>query len=165
MPPSLRKLALTVHVVASIGWIGAVAAFLALAVAGHVSADARLMRAGNVAMDVIYQMVVAPIGLASLISGVACSLGTEWGLFRYYWIVVKLLITAPAVFLMLVHLAPVRYAAQAAAAGISTTGLQAQLVGYAVVALIVLLTATVLSTYKPRGKTRYGVRRLARRSL
>ncbi len=37
MPPQLRKLALTVHVTASVGWLGAVAAFLALAIAGLTS--------------------------------------------------------------------------------------------------------------------------------
>jgi hypothetical protein len=34
MTPRLRKFALTAHVTSSVGWLGAVAAFLALAVAG-----------------------------------------------------------------------------------------------------------------------------------
>ena len=86
-------------------------------------------------------------------------------MFRHYWVVLKLLITVPAVWLMLVHLKPVAYAAHAASAmtlsGDSLAGLQAQLIIYAVAALLVLLTATVLSTYKPRGRTPFGARKSA----
>ena len=36
MTPGLRKFALTTHVTSSVGWLGAVGAFLALAIAGVV---------------------------------------------------------------------------------------------------------------------------------
>src|SRR6266700_1571983 len=98
----LRKFALTLHVVASVGWIGAVAVFLALAVVGLVSPDIAHVRASYVAMDLTYESVIIPLGLASLVTGVISSLGTEWGLFRYYWVLVKLLLTVPAIMLMLV---------------------------------------------------------------
>ena len=51
MAPSLRKFALTVHVTSSVGWLGAVAAFLALAVAGLTSRDAQTVRATYLVMD------------------------------------------------------------------------------------------------------------------
>src|SRR5262249_13540709 len=51
---SLRKLALTLHVIASVGWIGAVASFLALAVTGLVSPDIERVRASYIAMDLTY---------------------------------------------------------------------------------------------------------------
>ena len=166
LAPNVRKFALTVHVVVSVGWVGVVAGFLALAVAGLFSADAQLGRASYLAMDFTYRTVVIPLGLASLITGVISSLGTDWGLFRHYWVVIKLLITLPAVWLMLVHLRPVAYAALAASAttfaGADLGGLRGQLVLYAGAASLVLLTATGLSTYKPRGRTRYGARKLAR---
>jgi hypothetical protein len=80
-------------------------------------------------------------------------------LFRYYWILVKLLATVPAIILMLVHMQPVGFMANLA----STTtplsadlgGLRIRLVAYAAAALLVLLVATALSTFKPRGRTRY----------
>jgi hypothetical protein len=166
LAPGLRRFALTAHVVVSVGWIGVVAGFLALAVAGLVSADDQLVRASYVAMDFTYRTVVIPLGLASLITGVISSLGTDWGLFRHYWVVIKLLITVPAVGMMLVHLQPVRHAALAASApafaGADLDGLRGQLVLYAGAALLVLLTATGLSIYKPRGRTRYGAHKLAR---
>jgi hypothetical protein len=159
----LRKFALTFHVVASVGWVGAVAVFLALAVFGVVSSDIGHVRASYIAMDLTYGSVVIPLGLASLVTGVISSLGTEWGLFRYYWVLVKLLLTVPAIILMLVHTQPVGYVAGAALAtafsSATLTGLRIQLIAYACAALLVLLVATVLSIYKPRGRTPYGARR------
>jgi hypothetical protein len=160
--PGLRKFALTLHIIASVGWVGIVAGFLALAVAGLVSSDANLVLASYLAMDFSYRTVVIPLGLASLITGLVSSFVTDWGFVRHYWVVVKLLLTTPAIILMLVHMQPVRHAARAAAAMILSradlSGLQLQLVGEASTALIALLLATALSTHKPRGRTRYGAR-------
>ena len=168
MTPDLRKFALTVHVIVSVSWVGAVAVFLALALAGLVSPDIQLVRASYLAMDLTYRSVVIPLGLASLITGLVSSLGTEWGLVRHYWVLVKLLLTIPASILMLVHVQPVRYMAGAAAATMLSSAdlsrLRMQLVEYAGAALVVLLVATALSTYKPRGRTGYGARKLEQRS-
>jgi hypothetical protein len=158
----LRKFALTLHIVASVGWIGIVAGFLALAVAGLVSSDENLVLASYLAMDFSYRTVVIPLGLASLLTGLVSSFATDWGLFRHYWVVVKLLITLPAVILMLVHIEPVQRAARGAVAtilsGADLSGLRLQLVAYASAAVIVLIVATALSTCKPRGRIRYRTR-------
>jgi hypothetical protein len=158
----LRKFALTLHIIASVGWIGMVAGFLALAVGGLVSPNANLVLASYLAMDFCYRTVVIPLGLASLVTGVVSSLISDWGLFRHYWVVVKLLLTTPAIVLMLVHIEPVRRAAGATAATMSSgadlSGLRLQLVAEASAALMVLLVATALSTNKPRGRIRYGAR-------
>lgn len=162
-----RKFALTTHVIASVGWIGGVACFLALAIVGRTSSDPHVVQASYIAMDFTYRTVVIPLGLASLATGIISSLGTEWGLFRYYWVLLKLLLTIPAVNFMLMHLQPVEIAERAASStafsGASLAGLRFQLVVYASAALLFLLVATVLSTYKPRGRTRYGIRKLAKR--
>ena len=154
-----RKFLLTLHVVASVGWVGAVTAFLGLAIVGLLSPDPQVVRASYIAIDLIYRTVVLPLGLASLTTGVVSSLGTDWGLFRYYWIVVKLLVTVPAIIVMLVHMQPVAQMADLASAttplGADLDGLRIRLAAYAVAALLVLLVATALSTYKPRGRTRY----------
>ena len=162
LPPGFRKFALTLHIVASVGWIGIIAGFLALAIAGIVSSDANLVAASYLAMNFSYRAVVIPLGLASILTGLLSSFVTDWGLFRHYWVVVKLLLTTPAVILMLVHIRPVGRAAHAAAATILSPadlfGLRLQLVAEASAALAVLLVATALSTYKPRGRIRYGAR-------
>jgi hypothetical protein len=158
-----RKFALTAHVTSSVGWFGAVAGFLALAIAGAASQDAQIVPAAYLAMDLTYWYVIVPLGLASLLTGLVSSLGTDWGLFRHYWVLVKLLLTIPLTVLLLVHTQPVSYMARE---GVQRTlssddlgGLRIQLAAYAGAALLVLLVATALSVYRPRGMTGYGARR------
>ena len=163
MPPGLRKIVLIAHVVSSVGWFGAVAAFLALAIAGLTGHDARLVRAAYLAMELIGWHVIVPLSLASFLTGLVSSLGTTWGLFRYYWVVAKLVIIIPATILLLVHMQPISDVARAAAeTTLSATDLQRlriELVAEAGAALLVLLVATTLSVYKPRGMTAYGWRK------
>lgn len=163
MTTRLRKFVLTTHVISSVGWLGAVAGFLALAVAGAASTDAQMIPAAYLAMDLTYWYVIVPSGLASLLTGLISSLGTEWGLFRHYWVLVKLLLTIPLTILLLVHTQPVDTMAGAAVqrtlSGADLGGLRIQLAAYAAAALLVLLLATTLSVYRPRGMTGYGARR------
>ena len=78
MTSAFRKLNLTAHVTSSVGWIGAVAAFLALAIAGLTSHDAHMVRVAYPAMELIARFVIVPLALASLVSGLIQSLGTPW---------------------------------------------------------------------------------------
>jgi hypothetical protein len=163
MTPRLRKFALTAHVTSSVGWLGAVAGFLALAVAGLTSQDALMVRAAYLAMELTSWFVIVPLSLASPLTGLVQSLGTTWGLFRHYWVLAKLLITIPASIVLLLHMQPIgRIAGVAAETTLSSAdlgGLRIQLVANAGAALLVLLVATTLSVYKPRGRTRYGRRK------
>jgi hypothetical protein len=83
MPSGVRKFALTTHVTSSVGWFGAVAAFLALAVVGVLSADAQTVRSAYLAMEPITWLVIVPLCVAASLTGVVQGLGTTWGLFRY----------------------------------------------------------------------------------
>jgi len=168
MSPGLRKAALTVHVTASVGWLGAVAAFLALAVVGLATTDAPTVRAAYVATAVVTWFVIVPLCLASLLTGIVQSLGTTWGLFRHYWVVLKLALTVGATILLLVHTQPIDQLATTAAAGTGVLdgglrGTRVQLVVDSALAIVVLLATTALATVKPRGLTRYG-QRAGRRS-
>lgn len=162
MSPHLRKLALTAHVTFSVGWFGAVTAFLALAVAGLASPDAGLARAAYLGMGVTGWFAIVPLAFASLFTGIISSLGTVWGLFRHYWALMKLLITLLATGVLLVHMGPISgLAATAAEASMSAAGfhgLRTQVLVQAALALLVLLVAIALSVYKPRGMTGYGQR-------
>lgn len=162
MTPGIRKLALTAHVTSSVGWLGAVAAFLALAIAGLASQDAQLVLASYLAMELTGWLVIVPLSVASLLSGLVQSLGTTWGLFRHYWVVAKLLITVLATIVLLVHMQPIGHIADAVRAATLARGelggLRVQLVADAGAALVVLLIATTLSVFKPRGLTAYGQR-------
>lgn len=96
MTPAFRKLALTVHIIASVGWVGAVAVFLAHAIASTSSQDALLVRAACLAMGLTAWFVILPLSLTSLVTGLVQALGTAWGLFRHYWVLAKLLLTGLA---------------------------------------------------------------------
>jgi hypothetical protein len=161
--PALRRLALTTHVTVSVGWLGAVASFLALAIAGLASGRPELVRGAYLAMEMTTWFVIVPLSAASLSTGLIVSLGTSWGLFRHYWVLAKLLLTVAATGLLLLHTGPIGVAADVAARRALGDGelgrLRIQLVADAGAAIIVLLTATALSVYKPRGVTPYGWRR------
>jgi hypothetical protein len=163
MTPGLRKFALTTHVTSSVAWLGAVAVFLVLAIAGLGSQDAQIVRAAYLTMHLTTWFVIVPLSLAGLLTGIIQSLGTTWGLFRHYWVVTKLLLTVLATIILLVHTQPIDRVAAVAAQTTLGTGdlrqLRIQLVGDACAALFVLLVATTLSVYKPWGMTSYGLRK------
>ena len=161
--PRLRKLALTAHVTASVGGLGAVAGVLALAVAGLTSDDPETVRAVYIAMEATGWFVLVPLAVASLVTGVVQSLGTKWGLFRHYWVIVKLGINILATVVLLLYLETLGHLADLAAettASGDLSGLRsASPVLHAGAALLLLVLATVLAVYKPRGMTRYGWRK------
>lgn len=167
MTPGVRNFALTAHVICSVSWIGAVASFLALGVAGLTSEDAQIVRAAYLAMDLTGWFIIVPLCFAALLTGLVQALGTPWGLFRHYWIVMKLLITVLSTLLLLVHMQPTSRLAGAAIETLSDAHLRQmriQLVADAGLALLALLVATTLAVYKPRGMTRYGARKQAAES-
>jgi hypothetical protein len=162
MTPAIRKLALTAHVTSSVGWLGAVAGFLALALAGLTSEDSQLVRGAYIATELITWFVIVPLAFASLVTGLVVSLGTQWGLFRHYWVVAKFVLTIGATLLLLLHTRPIGILAgvarQSAFEGAEIGRLQTQLVVDAGAALLALLVNVTLSVFKPRGLTPYGRR-------
>ncbi len=169
--PGLRKLALTAHVVFSVGWLGAVAASLALAGVGLASQDAELVRAVYIVLEPLGWSTLVPLSVASLLTGLLQSLGTKWGLFRHYWVVMKLAINVLATVILLLYMQTLGFLADVAAATTTSGGDLGPLrspspVLHGAGALLLLLAAAALSVYKPRGMTRYGQRKqLEQRTL
>jgi len=161
LPPRLRRFALTAHVTASVGWLGAVVVFLVLAVVGLTSQDAQTVRGVYLVMEPAAWFALVPLAVASLITGMVQSLGTAWGLFRHYWVLFKLLLTAFATIVLLQYMETFRAMASVAADSRADLGLvrNASPLLHASAALLVLLIATVLAIYKPKGMTRYGWRK------
>jgi hypothetical protein len=114
-------------------------------------------------MESIGWLVLVPLSLSSLVSGVVQALGTPWGLFRHYWVLIKLLMTVLATAVLLLHMQPITWMSAVDAATILSSAevreVRVQLAIDAGAALLVLLVATALSVYKPRGQTRYGQKR------
>jgi hypothetical protein len=160
MTPGLRKLALTAHLIVSLGWIGAVVAYLALGVSAMTSQDAQTVRAAWIAMEVTGWFVILPLAVAALVTGLVMALGTPWGLFRHYWVLITLVLTILATVVLGLHMPTVTSLADQArsADDAHLGGLGGDLL-HPGLGLVVLLVITALNVYKPRGLTRYGWRK------
>jgi hypothetical protein len=162
MPPALRRAALALHVIISVGWIGAAMAYLALGLAAAASDRPFTVRAAWVAMELTGLYVIVPLGCLALLTGLALSLGTAWGLIRHYWVLIAFILSSAALAVLVLHMPSV----SAAAATARTSDDRAVLamggdVLHPALGLVVLVVVAVLNLYKPRGLTRYGVRRRA----
>jgi Predicted integral membrane protein (DUF2269) len=162
MTRRLRKFTLAAHIALAVGWIGAVAGYMALDVAAATSQDAQTLRACYLAMELIAWYVIVPLALASLLTGLVMSLGTKWGLFRHYWVLISLVLTMSATVVLLVETQTISYFADIAAdPKTSSEDLRAlgSTMVHSVGGTVVLLVILVLNVYKPRGMTRYGWRK------
>lgn len=163
-----RRVALSVHVATSVGWLGAVVVMLALALTGLTGDETRTVRAAYIAMDVLAWTVLIPLAVAALITGVAQGLISPWGLFRHYWVTFKLGITLVATLVLVAYtgtldgLAGVADGPPAGADGLAGLRSPSPVV-HAAAGLLLLSVATALSVFKPRGLTRHGWRVQRRR--
>lgn len=158
----MRRFVLTAHVACSVGWLGAVVAFLGVGVIGLTSGDADVVRAVYLVMEPAAWLVLLPLAIASLLTGLVQSLGSTWGLVRHYWVLAKLAINLFATLVLLLYMGT--FGAMADTAKDPNAELGAvrnpSPVLHAALAAVLLLIATALAVYKPRGVTRYGRRRL-----
>ena len=166
MTPAVRKFALTTHVAVSVGWVGALAVFFAHALACAMSRDEQIVRAVSLAMGLTAWLVILPLSLATLVTGLVQAVGSAWGLLRHYWIIFKLILTVVATFVLLLKMQPISYlaeqAAQAAVSMDEVQGLRNSLAIHGAGGLLVLLAAFVLAMYKPAGLTRLAPPRWAK---
>jgi hypothetical protein len=104
MAPGLRKFALIVHLVFSVGWIGAVVVYLVLGISAVTNKDAQTVRAAWIAMELTGWSAIVPLALGSLLTGLVMELGTPWGLFRQYWVLITLVLTLFSTVVLLLHM-------------------------------------------------------------
>jgi len=162
MPPALRKTVLFTHVITSVGWLGAVLAYLALDLTTVASQDTATVRGAYTGMGLIVGYAIVPLALASLLIGIINALGTTWGLLRHWWVVVKLILTLVATLILLQETSSVSYLADLAETAPDPRTLSSTL-PHSIGGLLILLTTALLSVFKPRGLTRYGWRKQQRR--
>lgn len=108
MSPRLSKFMLTAHITFSVGWFGTIATFLALSIVG-LTGTGQVVTSCYIAMNLIAWFIILPFCLCSLITGLTQSMGTHWGLFNHYWIVVKLVLTLIATIVLLLHMQPITH--------------------------------------------------------
>jgi hypothetical protein len=163
MGPGLRRFILSLHIIFAVGWLGAVACFLVLAIVGASGQDESMIRSAYVSMGLITRFMIVPLSFAPLLTGPILSLGTPWGLFRHYWILAKLLLTVVSTLIMQLHVQPINLLADASVKATvlpaNLHDMQVQMVIASALALLVLIVETALAVYKPRGLTPYGWRK------
>jgi hypothetical protein len=136
--------------------------YIALDVASATGRDADTLRFAYLGMERIAANVIVPLAFASLLTGLIVSLGTKWGLFRHYWVLISLVLTTLATFVLLSETRVIRaYADMAADPTTSAEELRAlgSTLLHSLGGTLVLLMVLVLNIYKPRGLTRYGWRK------
>lgn len=159
MSPGLRKLGLVIHLALSVGWIGAVVSYLVLGISAVTSKDPATVRAAWIAMELTGWWAIVPLAIGSLLTGLVMALGTSWGLFRHYWVLITLALTIFCVAILLLHMPTVSAMTQMARAGTAASDGYGGDLLHPSVGLMVLLLITVLNVYKPQGVTPYGWRR------
>ena len=158
LPPRVRKAVLTVHIVSAGAWIGVDVLVAVLAGVG-LGGGSDAVR--GLALRALAEFVVAPMLISALVclgSGLLLGLATKWGLVRYWWVAIKLVMNVLLCVLIVVALQPDM--AEVGAAGVALEAGQAPvtdisfLVFPPTVSLSMLVVATVLSVYKPGGRVR-----------
>jgi hypothetical protein len=134
--------------------------YLVLGMAAVTSSDEQTVRGAWTAMDVTGWWAIVPLAISALLTGIVMSLGTQWGLFRHYWVLISLVLTMICTIVLVVHMPSVSASARLArnVEGAELRALGGDLV-HPAIGLLVLLAIAVLNVYKPAGLTPYGWRK------
>lgn len=162
MQPRVRKFVLATHLTVSVGWVGAVAAYIALDLVASTGQEPQSLRAAYIGMGQIALYVIVPLAIGSLVTGLIVSLGTKWGLFRHWWVLISFVLTVFATAVLLIETMTIRSLAAMAADPATPTEHLRSLGGtllHSIGGTVVLLVILVLNVYKPRGLTPYGWRK------
>lgn len=156
LAPRPRKAVLTLHIVSSGAWIGIDVLVAVLATVGLTSSSDA---ARGLALRALGEYVVTPMLVSALVclaTGVLLGLATKWGLVRYWWVAVKLVMNLVLCVLILVALQPDMPHVAAAGVAIEAGQVPVTDISFLVfppaVSLTALVVATLLSVYKPWGR-------------
>lgn len=153
----LRRSVLVLHILSAGSWVG-IDVLVAVLVYLGMTAEPSTAALAYQALGAVVVWPMLGAALATLATGLLLGLGTKWGLVRYRWVLVKLVITIALTVLVVVALRPsmpeaVEYGEQLGA-GIAPTRDVSDLIFPPVVSLVALSFATTLSVFKPWGRTR-----------
>lgn len=156
--PSLRKLLLTIHLFAAVGWIGTIVAYIAVNFAALTSSNDTVVRGAFLILKPMLIYSITPLAVTALITGVVLALVTPWGLLRHRWVVASLWLTGLAVVLLVAHINGDDIAELTAIANDTSKPAYSNLgdLPNAIGGLIIVSIAFVLNVYKPRSLTKRG---------
>ncbi|MGH3660404.1 MAG: hypothetical protein ACRDTQ_00900 [Micromonosporaceae bacterium] len=150
---------MTLHIVSAGAWIGIDVVVAVLVLTGWFSDD---LHVRSLAYQALATFVVWPMltsGLVCLATGVVLGLGTKWGLLRYWWVAVKLVLNIVLCVLILVALQPGmaevnEYGRHLLTGHTDVSAEVSSLFFPPAVSLTTLTLATVLAVFKPWGRIR-----------
>ncbi len=145
LKPVQRKTFLLLHVITSVGWLGVTVGDLVLALVAFDRPELYQ------ALVLLGDYVLLPMGLLALTTGVVMSIGTKWGLIKHRWVLVKLILTVIA---LVATTFALRSGLRHAADGVAGAGTDVLVA--CCVSLTIYTVNTVLSVFKPWGRTRWG---------
>lgn len=93
LPPRGRKFLLAVHVIFSIAWIGVSSCMVVLSLMGLSFDDPRMVEAIYQALKIFDLTVITITSFTSVASGILLACYTPWGLFKHWWVIIKLVLS------------------------------------------------------------------------
>ena len=143
--PAARRALLTVHIIASVGLLGDVAAVLAINIRAATTGDPALAGASYELLAMFTVLFGIPLSFAALGSGILLGLGTKWGVVRSGWVAAKLALLLGVILVGAFVLGPGTEAMRG-----GDGGAEARLIAGAAYDVVALALATGLSVFKPR---------------
>ena len=144
LSPGARRATLAAHIVLSVGLLGEVSAFLAIAARAAGTRDASLAAAAYDLLAMFQILFGIPLSFLALLTGLRLGLGTKWGVLRYPWVTIKLLLPVSVILVGALLLGP---SVDAIRGG--DDGVEGRIVAGAAWDVVALTTGAVLSVYKP----------------
>ena len=155
LSPRARKVTLTVHIAAAGMWLGLDLA-LGIVVVAALTADAVGAAAAAATIAAFATWPLASAGVLTLATGVILGVGSKYGLVRYWWVLVKLVLNIVLVVLVLLVLTPgveaLGVLGRSALAEGTPPDAPATLLFPPIVSSTAVLIAITLSVFKPWGR-------------
>jgi hypothetical protein len=144
LSPRLRRAVLTVHIVASVGLLGDVAAVLAVNIRAATATDAGFASASYELLQMFSLVFGIPLSFAALLTGITLGLGSKWGVLRHAWVTAKLMLLLSVILVGALVIGPATTEMRNGNGDAETV-----LIAAAAWDVLALTAATVLSVYKP----------------
>ena len=84
-----KRWLLSAHILCAVAWLGAALCSLIFSLTALFTIDAHLLNATYVFADILDKAILRGGAIGALITGILLSVLTQWGLIRFYWIIVK----------------------------------------------------------------------------
>lgn len=161
----MRQVWMVLHIISSIGWLGTILACIALSAASLTTDDLGRISALYTAMEVLADVFFLPGTALLVVTGVLLGLGTKWGLVKWWWVLVKLIVGLALFAAGAFNLRFAVYNAADKAGGLQPleSSVDVSLFGMLGVMAVLGIFAALLSVLKPWGRTKWGRAAINRR--